>query len=80
MVNDKDPGPSALQKRISTKTESSEANKAFIKRKKHTVRVDRHSGRLRGRVPELCLLGSLNHLYRHVFQFSFSNHFDLPSS
>ena len=60
MVSDKDPGPSTLQKRISTKTESSEANKAFIKRKKHTVSVDRHSGRLRGRVPELCPRGSLN--------------------
>ena len=31
VVRDKGPGPSALQKRFSTKTESSEASKAFIK-------------------------------------------------
>ena len=35
----------------------------FIKRKKSIVCVDRHTGRLRGRVPELCPHGSLNHLY-----------------
>ena len=34
MVSDKDPGPSALQKRVSTKTESSEATEVFINRKK----------------------------------------------
>jgi len=33
-VIDKGPGPSALQKRISTKTKSSEASKVFIKRKR----------------------------------------------
>ena len=31
MVSDKGPGPLALQKRISTKIESSEASKVFIK-------------------------------------------------
>ena len=35
----------------------------FIKRKKSTVRVDRHTGRLRGRVPELHLCGNLNYFY-----------------
>ena len=34
VVNDKGPGPSALQKRISTKTESSDVSKVFIKRKR----------------------------------------------
>ena len=36
VVSDKGPGPLALQKRISTKTESSEASKVFIRRKKCT--------------------------------------------
>ena len=49
MVSDKGPGPLALQKEISTKTESSEASEVFIRRKKSTVAVDI----LRGRVPEL---------------------------
>ena len=53
-----------LQKRISTKTESSEASKVFIKRKESTVRVNRHMGRLRGRVPELGPCGGLNRLDR----------------
>ena len=62
MVSDKGPGPSTLQKRISTKTENSEESEVFI-RKKSTVHMDRHFGRLRGRVPELCLPGSLSYLY-----------------
>ena len=33
--------------------ESSEASKVFIRMKKSTVCVNRHMGRLRGRVPEL---------------------------
>ena len=33
-VSDKGPGPSALQKRISTKTESSEVSEVFIKGKR----------------------------------------------
>ena len=51
--SEKAPGSLALQKRISTKTESSKACKVFIWRKKSIVRVDRHTGSLRGRVPEL---------------------------
>ena len=43
-VSDKGTGPSSLQKRISTKTQSSEANKVFIKRKIRTVCVNRHMG------------------------------------
>ena len=39
----------ALQKRIFTKTGSTEASKIFIKRKKRTVGVDRHTGKLRER-------------------------------
>ena len=34
MVSDKGPGPSALQKRIPTKMESTEISKVFIKRNK----------------------------------------------
>ena len=49
MASDKGLGPLALQKEISTKTESSEASEVFIRRKKSTVAVDT----LRGRVPEL---------------------------
>ena len=63
VVSDKGPAPSALQNRISTKMESSEANKVFIKREKSTVCIDRHTGRLRGTVPELCPCGGLNHLH-----------------
>ena len=49
VVSDKSPGPSALQKRIPTKMESSETSKVFIRREKSTVHVDRHRGRLRER-------------------------------
>ena len=45
VVSDKGPGPSALQKRISTKTESSEASKAFIKGE-----IVQYTGILRERV------------------------------
>ena len=51
MVSDKSPGPSALQKIISTNMESSETSKVFLRREKSTVHVDRHMGRLRGTVP-----------------------------
>ena len=44
VVIDNGLGPSALQKRISTKMESSEASKVFIKKKKSIVCVDRHMG------------------------------------
>ena len=37
VVSDKGPGPSALQKRISTKMESSEASKVFIRRKEYST-------------------------------------------
>ena len=52
VVSDKGPGPLTLQKRLSTKMESSEASKVFIRRKKSTVCVDRHTSGLTGRVPE----------------------------
>ena len=51
VVSGKGPGSLTLQKRISTKSESSEANKVFSRREKSIVRVDRHTGR--GRVLEL---------------------------
>ena len=47
VVSDKGPGPLALQKRISIKTESNKASRAFIKRKKSTVEI--HTGELRER-------------------------------
>ena len=67
MVSDKGFGPLVLQKEASTKTESSEASKVCVcvcvKRVKNTACVDRHTSRLRQRIPELRLSGSLNHLY-----------------
>ena len=53
VVNDKGPGSSALEKRISTKMGSSEASEEFFRKKKSTLHVDTHTGRFRGRVPEL---------------------------
>ena len=79
---DKGLGPSALQKRISTKVESSEASRTFIKRKR-TVCVDGQMGRLRGRVAESHPCGSLNHLYGAFFygaRIPLANHFDLFGS
>ena len=52
-----------FQKRIPTKTESNETSIEFTKRKKSTINVDRHTGRLKGRVPELCPHGNLNYFY-----------------
>ena len=52
LVSDKKPGPLAFQKRISTKMESSEASKVFIRRKKSIIQVDRHMGKLKKQVPE----------------------------
>ena len=65
VVSDKSPGPSALQKRIPTKMESSETSKVFIKREKiRTVCVDRYMGRLRRRVPESHSHSGLNYFHR----------------
>ena len=55
VVSDKGPGPLALQKIISTKTESCDSSQVIIKRKKSTVCMDRHTGGLRERVLELHL-------------------------
>ena len=56
------PSPWALQKRISTEMEGSEASKAFIRRRKSTVPVDRHMADSE-RVPESHPHGGLNHLH-----------------
>ena len=82
MVNDKGPGPLALEKRISTKTESSEAGKVFMKRKKTAVCVDRHTGEFRERKSHWVapswqcelLLWSISSW------FPLANHFDFPGS
>ena len=61
MVSGKSPGPLAIQKRIPTKTDSGEISEVFVKRKKSTVHVDRHTGELRERVAELHPCGSFNY-------------------
>ena len=74
VVKDKGSGPSALKKIISTKMESSEASKEFFRRKKSTLHVDIHTGRLWGRVPELLshvLMAVWIIFLGHFFWFSF---------
>ena len=44
VVSDEGPGHSALQRRISTETESREASQVCIRRKESTIRVDRRRG------------------------------------
>ena len=82
MVNDKGPGPLALEKRISTKTESSEASKVLMERKKSTVCVDRHTGefRERDRVTESHPHGSELLLWSISSWFPLANQFDFPGS
>ena len=53
----------------------------FIKRKKSTVRMDRHTGRLRGRVPESHPCGNLNYFYgAFLLVVLWPVFFDLPGS
>ena len=78
MVSDKGPGPSALQKRISTKMESNET-KYLLRAKKSTVCADRYVGARSKRVAELHPCGSLNYFYGAFLPVSF-DHFDLPDS
>ena len=80
MVSDKGPGPSSLQKRISTKMKSSEASKVFIKGGKSTVHlcVQSYSEREGVRAApswqfELLLWGTCS-------RFPLANHFDLLGS
>lgn len=63
VVRDKGSDPSALEKRISTKMGSSEASEEFFRKKKSTLHVDTHTGRFRGRVPELRPSVSLSYFY-----------------
>ena len=78
MVSDKGPGPSALRKRISTKTESSEATEVFINRKKR-VQYEVWTDTSGERVAELHPRGSLNYFYGVLLsRFPLANHFDLP--
>ena len=62
MVSDKDPGLLALQKIISTKTESSEASKV-LRGKRSIEYVDRHTDSGRERVAELHPWGNLYYFY-----------------
>ena len=70
MVSDKGPGPSALRKRISTKTESSEATEVFINRKKR-VQYEVWTDTSGETVTELRPRGSLNYFYGVFFWVSF---------
>ena len=65
VVSDKDRGSSVFQKRIPTKTESSEISKVLGG--KSTVCVHSHTGRLRRGKRELRPHGKLNHLYGAFF-------------
>ena len=75
VVSDKGPGPSALQKRFSTKTESSEASKAFIKGE-----MVQDTGILRERVRVAPSWQFELLLWDISFHFSLANHYNLPGS
>ena len=64
----------ALQKKNSTKTESSKTN-YLLREKKSTGRVDRHTGGLRERVAPSWQFES--HLWGVSSVFPLTNHFDL---
>ena len=67
------PGPSALQKTIPMKMKSSETSKVFIRKKRNTILVDRHTGRLREkdreRETESHPQGNLNYFYGSILVF-----------
>ena len=64
MVSDKGPGSWTLQKRIPTKTKSSETSKVFIKREnKYSTCAWTHGWIQRETVAELCSHGSWNYFY-----------------
>ena len=61
--------------------ESSEASKVFIRREKSTVRVYRHTGRLRERESlSLALMQFESLLWGISLGFPLANHYDLPGS
>ena len=73
-VSDDGPGPSALQKGFSTKTDSSEPRKIFSERKKvQYVWID--TGGLRRKVPVLHPLCSLNYFMGYFVQVLFGQSF-----
>ena len=76
VASDEGPGPSALQRRISTKTESSEASQVFIRREESTGRVDRH----RGQPPSLALVAVGIPFTGHFSGFPSASHLGLPGS
>ena len=54
LVDEQRPWSFSFAEKNFHKDKRREASKVFIKRKKSTVHVDRHTGRLRGTVLEMC--------------------------
>ena len=81
VVSDKGLGPSAMQKRIPTKIESSEASRIFIKRKKRVqyMWIDTEAGLEREWLSHV-LMAVWTTLWSLSSCFPLANHFDLPSS
>ena len=68
-----------LCRRELQKTESSETNEVFVKKRVQYVWID--TSRLRGRVPESRLCSSLSYLYAAFSSgFPLTSHFDFPGS
>ena len=80
VVSDKGPGPSAMQKRIPTKKESSEASKVFIKRKRVQYVWIGTSVDSEGESLSCALVAVWSTFMRCFFQVSLANHFGLPCS
>ena len=80
VVSDKGPGPSAMQKRISTKMESSEASTVFIKRKRVQYVWIGTWADSEGESLSCALVAVWSTFMRCFFQVSLVNHFGLPCS
>ena len=81
VVGDKGPDPSALQKRISTKTESTEASKVFIRREKRVQYVWIDTWADSEGESLSCALVAVWIIFLGLFSsFPLANQFDLPGS
>jgi len=81
VVRDKGPDPSALQKRISTETESTEASKVFIRREKRVQYVWIDTWADSEGESLSCALVAVWIIFWGLFSsFPLANHFDLPGS